>query len=205
MYPTLEDGEFMILNKLEYRFSSPQRGDIVVFRDPRVREAELTKRVVGLPGETVEIESGKVFVNAMLLEEPYITTPWNDTKPKILIPEGEYYVLGDNRDNSLDSRSSQVGLVPKDLIIGHHSFVYWPWAAADAGMVALWVSVLALPTVALMATAVVLLRRRRRSVWWSALIVGAGLGGVGLAVIYFWVKPRFAASDEAFRVGFSDT
>jgi signal peptidase I len=150
MLPTLEDGQFLIVNKLVYSevdmeklgkyvpfinagddpqrhiFHGPERGDIVVLRDPRKPETDLIKRVIGLPGETVEIVNGKVFINEMLLEEPYITTPWNDTKAKILIPEGEYYVLGDNRDNSLDSRSSQVGLVPEDLIIGKAMLSYWP-------------------------------------------------------------------------------
>jgi signal peptidase I len=150
MYPTLEDGQFLIVNKLVYSevdveklskfipfvdpgddpkrnvFHGPERGDIVVLRDPRKPETDLIKRVIGLPGETVEIVGGKVYINDRLLEEPYITAPWNDTRPKILIPEGEYYVLGDNRDNSLDSRSSQVGLVPKDLIIGKAMLSYWP-------------------------------------------------------------------------------
>jgi len=150
MLPTLEDGQFLIVNKLVYSevdmeklgkyvpfinagdepkrnvFHGPQRGDIVVLRDPRKPETDLIKRVIGLPGETVEIVNGRVFINDMLLDEPYITTPWNDTKPKILISEGEYYVLGDNRDNSLDSRSSQVGLIPKDLIIGKAALSYWP-------------------------------------------------------------------------------
>jgi signal peptidase I len=150
MYPTLEDGQFLIVNKLVYSevdveklgkfipfieagedpkrnvFHGPQRGDIVVLQDPRKPETDLIKRVIGLPGETVEIVGGKVYINDLQLEEPYITSPWNDTKPKILIPDGEYYVLGDNRDNSLDSRSSQVGLVPKDLIIGKAMLSYWP-------------------------------------------------------------------------------
>jgi signal peptidase I len=150
MYPTLEDGQFLIVNKLVYSevdveklgkfipfveagedakrnvFHGPQRGDIVVLQDPRKPETDLIKRVIGLPGETVEIVGGKVYINDLQLEEPYITSPWNDTKPKILIPDGEYYVLGDNRDNSLDSRSSQVGLVPGDLIIGKAMLSYWP-------------------------------------------------------------------------------
>ncbi|MBE0609254.1 MAG: signal peptidase I [Dehalococcoidia bacterium] len=150
MYPTLEDGQFLIVNKLVYSevdveklgkfipfieagedpkrnvFHGPQRGDIVVLQDPRKPETDLIKRVIGLPGETVEIVGGKVYINDLQLDEPYITSPWNDTKPKILIPDSEYYVLGDNRDNSLDSRSSQVGLVPKDLIIGKAMLSYWP-------------------------------------------------------------------------------
>ena len=101
-------------------------GDIVVLIDPRDTNVDLIKRVIGLPGETVEIVDGKVYINDMLLEEPYITQAWHDTKPKVTIPPGEYFVMGDNRENSLDSRSSQVGLVPQDLIIGKAMVSYWP-------------------------------------------------------------------------------
>ncbi|HMO55399.1 MAG TPA: signal peptidase I, partial [Tepidiformaceae bacterium] len=150
MYPTLEDGQFLIVNKLVYSevdmeklsdflpfisagdspkrhvFHGPERGDIIVMKDPRNPETDLIKRVIGLPGETIEIVNGKVYINDFLLEEPYITRPWSDNKAKILIPAGEYFVMGDNRDNSLDSRSSQVGLVPEDLIIGKAMLSYWP-------------------------------------------------------------------------------
>ena len=150
MYPTLEDGQFLIVNKLVYSevnmeklgdfipfidagedpkrhvFHGPERGDIIVLRDPRNPETDLIKRVIGLPGETIEIVDGKVYINDLLLEEPYITTPWSDNKAKILIPAGEFFVMGDNRDNSLDSRSSQVGLVQEDLIIGKAMLSYWP-------------------------------------------------------------------------------
>jgi signal peptidase I len=150
MYPTLEDGQFLIVNKLVYAevdmeklsnfipfvdpgsdpkrqvFHGPERGDIVVLIDPRDTNTDLIKRVIGLPGETVEIVDGKVYINDMLLEEPYITQAWHDTKPKVTIPPGEYFVMGDNRENSLDSRSSQVGLVPQDLIIGKAMVSYWP-------------------------------------------------------------------------------
>jgi signal peptidase I len=150
MYPTLENGQFLIVNKLVYSevnleklstflpfidpgddptryvFHGPERGDIIVLRDPRDPSTDLIKRVIGLPGETIEIVNGKVYINDRLLEEPYITTPWNDTLPKILIPPDEYFVMGDNRNNSLDSRSAQVGLVAKDLIIGKATLSYLP-------------------------------------------------------------------------------
>ena len=150
MYPTLEDGQFLIVNKLVYSevdmeklsnyvpfvdagsnpkhnvFHGPERGDIIVLKDPRDTDTDLIKRVIGLPGETLEIIDGKVYINDHLLEEPYIKQVWHDSKPKILIPPGEYFVMGDNRDNSLDSRSSQVGLVPQDLIIGKTMLSYWP-------------------------------------------------------------------------------
>ncbi len=150
MFPTLEDGQFLIVNKLVYSevdveklskfipfldsgdtpnryvFHGPGRGDIVVLQDPRKPDTDLIKRIIGLPNETVEIVDGHVYINDMLLEEPYIKTPWHDTKPKVLVPAGEYFVMGDNRDNSLDSRSAQVGFVPKELIIGKATLSYWP-------------------------------------------------------------------------------
>lgn len=150
MSPTLENGEFLIVNKLIYSevdlnklsnflpfihagddptrnvFHGPERGDIIVLKDPRNPNVDLIKRVIGLPGETVQIENGQVYINDMLLEEPYITTRWFDNKPKVTIPADEYYVLGDNRSNSLDSRSTQVGFVHKDLIIGKALLSYWP-------------------------------------------------------------------------------
>lgn len=150
MQPTLADGEFLIVNKLVYSeidlekletffpfinggenpkrnvFHGPERGDIVVLQDPRSPDTDLIKRIIGLPGETLEIVDGKVFVNDFLLEEPYITSEWHDTRSKIAIPEDHYFVMGDNRENSLDSRSQQVGLIHKDLIIGKAMFSYWP-------------------------------------------------------------------------------
>ncbi|MEO6397579.1 MAG: signal peptidase I, partial [Tepidiformaceae bacterium] len=150
MFPTLENGQFLIVNKLVYSevdmeklsnfvpiidastgekrnvFHGPERGDIVVLQDPRKPEVDLIKRVIGLPGETLEIVDGKVYINDFHLEEPYIKAIWHDNKPKILIPAGEYFVMGDNRDNSLDSRSQQVGFVPKDLVIGKAMVSYWP-------------------------------------------------------------------------------
>lgn len=150
MYPTLEDSQYIIVNKLIYSeinldrlndfvpfieasegeqrhvFHGPERGDIVVFASPTRADEDLIKRVVGLPGETVEILNGRVFINDFLLEEPYVKQDWRDTRAKILIPDGQYYVMGDNRNNSQDSRSAHVGLVPEDLIIGKAMLSYWP-------------------------------------------------------------------------------
>jgi len=148
MFPTLDDGEFLIVNKLVYSevdieklgrfipflepgedpkrwvFHGPERGDIIVLEDPRDPGIDLIKRVIGLPGDTFEIIQGKVFINGHLLEEPYIKAPWRGSLPEVTIPPGEYFVMGDNRDNSQDSRS--LGLVPKDLIIGKALLAYWP-------------------------------------------------------------------------------
>jgi len=153
MFPTLEDGQFLIVNKLVYSevdveklsrflpfldagdsptrhvFHGAERGDIVVLQDPRKPETDLIKRVIGLPGETIEIVEGRVYINDYLLEEPYIKSPWHNSNPKVLIPQDQYFVMGDNRDNSLDSRSQQVGLVPKELIIGKAMLSYWPASA----------------------------------------------------------------------------
>jgi signal peptidase I len=150
MSPTLEDGQFLIVNKLVYSevdldklgkfipfvdggndpernvFHGPERGDIVVLIDPRNPDTDLIKRVIGLPGETVEIVNGHVYINDRLLEEPYIESEWHDNRPKIVVPPDEYFVMGDNRDNSLDSRNPQVSTVPKDLIIGKAMLSYWP-------------------------------------------------------------------------------
>jgi signal peptidase I len=148
MYPTLENGEFLIVNKLVYSevdvdklskflpfldaggqprryvFHGPERGDIIVLQDPRDPSVDLIKRVIGLPGETVEIVNGVVFVNGLMLEEPYITQPWHYTGPPVTLGPEEYFVMGDNRDNSKDSRS--VGPIPKELIIGKAMLTYWP-------------------------------------------------------------------------------
>ncbi len=150
MQPTLEDGQFLIVNKLVYSevnldklsnfvpfvdpgsdprrnvFHGPERGDIIVLRSPSKPDIDLIKRVIGLPGDTVEIRDGHVYINDQLLIEPYITQPWSDNKPKVTLPADQYYVLGDNRSNSADSRSQQVGLVHKDLIIGKAMLSYWP-------------------------------------------------------------------------------
>jgi len=150
MYPTLENGEFLIVNKLVYSevdlerlsrfipfvdpgndpqrnvFHAPERGDIVVLKDPRDPQQDLIKRVIGLPNETLEIRDGKVYVNDHLLEEPYLKSAWHDSKSSITLGPDEYFVMGDNRENSLDSRSMSIGLIHKDLIIGKAMLSYWP-------------------------------------------------------------------------------
>lgn len=153
MDPTLADGQFLIVNELAYArvnvatlrrllpfsgkgrpaerelFSGPQRGDIVILHDPREPAGkELVKRVIGLPGEVVEISGGRVYVDGRQMQEPYIEQKWSGEKPKVLIPEGEYFVLGDNRDGSADSR--YFGLVPRALLVGKVALRTWPAGAA---------------------------------------------------------------------------
>ncbi|MBA4180842.1 MAG: signal peptidase I, partial [Anaerolinea sp.] len=148
MDPTLENGEFLLVNRLQYAklefgrlgsmlpfvgdedgtryiFGAPARGDVVILKDPRNPiEKDLVKRIIGLPGDVVEISDGHVYVNGRLLDEPYILGDWDGSKSKVVIPSGQYYVLGDNRRNSSDSRF--FGLVPERLIEGRVLGSPWP-------------------------------------------------------------------------------
>lgn len=124
MDPTLGDGQYLVVNKLLYRLQDPQRGDIVVLHDTKDDSRKLIKRVIGLPGETVEIRAGQVLVNGQPLSEPYITRPAAYSQPATQIPAGQYYVLGDNRNNSSDSHSW--GTLPVDKIVGKAWLSYWP-------------------------------------------------------------------------------
>ncbi len=123
MEPTLNPGEFLIVNKLAYRFGEMQRGDVVVFYYPRDPSQRYIKRLIGLPGDEVEIAQGRVFINGEPLEEPYINAPPTYTGTW-QVPEDGIFVLGDNRNRSADSHVW--GMVPLDYIIGKAIFVYWP-------------------------------------------------------------------------------
>jgi signal peptidase I len=124
MKPTLEDEQYLVVSKLTYRLNDPQRGDIVVFHDPNADTRKLIKRVVGLPGETLEIRNGQVLVNGQRLDEPYITRPGQYSEQPMPIPDGNYYVLGDNRNNSSDSHNW--GTLPEGEIVGKAWISYWP-------------------------------------------------------------------------------
>ncbi len=151
MAPTLADGQFLIVNKLVYSevdveklgkylpfvsagddptrhvFHGPERGDIIVLRDPSNPSVDLIKRVVGMPGDKLEIVDGAVYIDDFRLEEPYIKSEWRGNRPAVIVPEGHFFVMGDNRDNSKDSRSSSIGFIPEDLIIGRAEFSYLPF------------------------------------------------------------------------------
>lgn len=125
MEPTLFSGEYVIVNKLSYRLGQPQRGDIIVFHFPRDPDQEYIKRIIGLPGDQINITGGLVYVNGQLIDEPYI-----NTQPSYpgnwVVPDGHLFVLGDNRNNSSDSHNW--GTVPMEYVIGKAIFVYWPLA-----------------------------------------------------------------------------
>ncbi len=124
MRPTLEDGEYVLVNRLAYRFGEYARGDVVVFRFPIDPSQDFIKRIIGLPGDVVSIADGVVSVNGQPLSEDYIAAAplysgqW-------VVPEGHLFVLGDNRNDSSDSHSW--GMVPVENVIGKAVLVYWPF------------------------------------------------------------------------------
>jgi len=122
MEPNLHDGEYVIVNRIVYRLHSPERGDVVVFK--REGSREFIKRVIGLPGDTVEVKSGHVHVNGAALTEPYIAQPPVYTMEPRKIGSDEYFVLGDNRNNSSDSHNW--GTIPFSVIDGKAWVTYWP-------------------------------------------------------------------------------
>lgn len=123
MLPSFRDGDRVIMDR---SVGELKRGDVIMFLYPKDTSKWYFKRVIGLPGETVEIQEGKVFVNGQLLDEPYLDQKYNQTRdtfaPK-MVAENHYYVLGDNRDNSSDSR--YWGTVSKDLITGKYVSTYY--------------------------------------------------------------------------------
>jgi len=131
MNPTLQDGEYILVNRLAYKIGHPVRGDIVVFSFPMDPKQDLIKRVIGLPGESISVQDGKVMINGVPLEEPYIAAPpiYNGTWE---VPEGQLFVLGDNRNESKDSH--EWGLLPVENVVGRAILIYWPppqWQVID--------------------------------------------------------------------------
>ena len=138
MYPTLDNGDYLVATKLEYHFGNPERGDIVIMRDPYDQSLDFIKRVIGLPGERILIRNGVVYINGRVLHEPYLkgTPAWtvnaNLTDPGgnpegMLIPKGFYFVMGDNRNHSSDSRF--FGPVARSAIEARAVFRVLPFGA----------------------------------------------------------------------------
>jgi signal peptidase I len=126
MEPGLEDQERIFINKLVYRLEKIERGDIVVFHYPRDPQKSFIKRVIGLPGDRINISYGHVYVNGKQLLEPYVPSDYLDTRssPELIVPSNSYYVLGDHRSMSNDSR--EFGPVTRNYIYGKAVFGYWP-------------------------------------------------------------------------------
>jgi signal peptidase I len=131
MYPTFENGEYILTNKIEYKIHEPQRGDVVVFKSPQNKDIDYIKRIIGIPGDQVSLQNGKYVVNGIILTETYLpqdlrTFAGNFLKEggTIIVPPNQYFVSGDNRPHSLDSR--EFGTIPKEDIIGKALFRYWP-------------------------------------------------------------------------------
>jgi signal peptidase I len=126
MQPTLYTDERMAVTIFSYYFNTPQRGDVVVTKYPD-DSRNFVKRVIGLPGETLEIKDGKVYIDGVELDEPYISEEINFDYGEITIGEGKYFVMGDNRNNSRDSRYINVGPLDEELIVGKAQYVVWPF------------------------------------------------------------------------------
>lgn len=126
MQPRLVDQERIFVNRFIYRFSDIHRGDVVVFWYPKDRSKSFIKRVVGIPGDEVEIRYGVVYVNGVRIREPYLQPEFRDhgSLPSQRVSPGQYFVLGDHRNSSNDSRNW--GCVPEELIYGKAIFSYWP-------------------------------------------------------------------------------
>lgn len=132
MYDNFHDGEYLLTDKVTYRFREPQRGDVVVFKAPKNEDYDYIKRVIGLPGDQVKVSGGAVYLNNQRLDESgyldsRITThsgAYLREGQTVIVPPNEYIVMGDNRDNSSDSR--EWGPVPEPNLVGRAWLRYWP-------------------------------------------------------------------------------
>ena len=138
MTPNFQNGEYILTDKISYRIHAPNRGDVVVFHSPQDERVDFIKRILGVPGDTIKIQSGYVYLNGTKLEEEYLNDPGAVLSGRFLrensevkIPAGQYFVMGDNRSHSSDSR--EWGLVTSGGIVGRAFFRYWP--ISDFGVV----------------------------------------------------------------------
>lgn len=131
MEPNFHNNEYILTDKISYRFNEPKRGDVVIFKAPVNPDVDYIKRIIGLPGEKVKVYSGEVYLNGERLNELYLESPTPlfpnsmlKDNMEITVPESFYFVMGDNRPHSSDSR--EFGPIDKKLIIGKAVFRYWP-------------------------------------------------------------------------------
>ena len=133
MEPSFIDGEYILTNKILYKIKDPKRGDVVIFKSPGNPDIDYIKRIIGLPGDTVMLRNDTMYVNGTEVEEPYLSPgitifggSYLDENQEIVVPEGEYFVMGDNRPHSADSR--EFGTIPKEDFIGKAILRYWPFS-----------------------------------------------------------------------------
>ena len=131
MEPTFFNAELIITNKFIYKIDPPKRGDVIIFKSPKNKEIDYIKRVIGLPGDKVKLINGEYYVNTIKLDEPYLRPntvtsggSFLEEGSEITVPEGEYFVSGDNRPHSSDSR--EFGTIPLEDFIGKGILLYWP-------------------------------------------------------------------------------
>ena len=124
MVPSFHEGQRVVVNKAVYFFGDPEIGDVIVFEAPNHEHDDFIKRIIGRPGDTVEVKDGAVYVNDVRLDEPYINSAPRYTMEEMEIPEGKYFVLGDNRNNSNDSHYGW--LLPRENVIGKAWLSTWP-------------------------------------------------------------------------------
>ena len=130
MRPTLQSQERLVVNKFIYNFREPQKGEILVFQYPRDTRRDFIKRVIATPGDTIEIKDGRVFVNDQMLNEDYILEKTKSDYPRSTVPKGTLFVMGDNRNNSEESRFADVDFVPLKLVKGRAAVSFWPFDKA---------------------------------------------------------------------------
>lgn len=132
MQPTLYEGEKLIINKITLDFANPGRGDIIVLHDPSTgpdRKEYLVKRIIGIPGDIVEVQEQKLYVNGRLVVEPYVDTEIQDPDfSGLSVPEGTYFVMGDNRHAGASKDSRYFGTVKKEQIVGKVALIWWPFS-----------------------------------------------------------------------------
>lgn len=127
MEPTLVEGQMLVISKINYMVTTPKRGDIIVFKDDNENKL-LIKRIIGLPNEEIEVKDNRVYTNNELLDPDYTAAPTNSySKNQWTIPEGTYFVMGDNRPHSRDSRTDSVGFVKRESFVGRAIFRVWPF------------------------------------------------------------------------------
>ena len=129
MFATLDDNDYLIANKIDYRLHAPQRGDIIILRPPTDNSKDFIKRIIALPGERLLISAGYVYINGHKLDEPYLPEEWTTLNSwggpdGMVVPPNQYFVMGDNRNRSQDSRT--FGFITRDRIDGRAWFRIWP-------------------------------------------------------------------------------